>query len=95
MSRPISTFHAALDRRRWRRVRREVLARDSWTCQVCGRWGKICDHVLALFQGGAAYDKANLQILCTSCALDKQRAEQTRPPPPEVKAWDAYLASVV
>ena len=37
----------------------------------------------------------NLQILCEKCHWVKCATEQGNPPPPEVLAWDAYLASVV
>ena len=95
MTRPISTFHAALNRARWNRVRWRILERDNWTCQTCGGYGNQCDHRQPLFQGGAPYDLSNLQILCEKCHWAKCATEQGGPTPPEVLAWDAYLASVI
>ena len=94
-ARMISGWHKTIDRRRWRRVRWEVLERDNWTCQTCGGYGKQCDHKKPLFQGGQPYALENLQILCEKCHWVKCATEQGNPPPPEVLAWDAYLASVV
>ena len=91
-SRKISSFHAALDRPRWRKVRRQVLNRDNWTCQNCGRWGNQCDHIKPLFEGGAPYDLTNVQVLCRTHHIEKCRREQTRPEPPEVKEWRELVA---
>ena len=83
------------DRKRWRKARFLALTREAWTCRRCGRWGNIVDHIRPLFEDGEPYAPDNLQVLCKSCHLDKCRLEQTKPQPPEVKAWDAYLIGVV
>ena len=81
-----SRNHAALNQGRWRRVRREALERDNWTCQNCGRYGNECDHIRPLFRGGAAYDLGNLQILCRGCHIKKSRGEVETPIPGR-EAW--------
>ena len=86
-----SRNHAALNQRRWKRVRREVLTRDNWTCQTCGRYGNECDHRTALQNGGKAFDLGNLQILCRGCHISKTRAENTRPESTAVEAWRALV----
>ncbi|AWY20093.1 HNH endonuclease [Moraxella bovis] len=62
--------------RAWRRLRDEILARDSYTCQCCGRVGGRLelDHIVNVAQGGTN-DKSNLQILCHSCHKTKTQSE--------------------
>ena len=71
-----------INRRLWRRVRREVLERDGWACQ-CGNgpahYGNEVDHVQPLDRGGKPYALENLQTLSRGCHIDKTRAENTRP----------------
>lgn len=45
----------------WKAIRDQVLARDSWTCAVCGKYGDQVDH-----RDGDSHnnDMANLQVLC-------------------------------
>jgi 5-methylcytosine-specific restriction protein A len=56
---------------RWRRVRREVLERDGWLCQIRGPKCLIradrADHIIPWRQGGAYYDPANLRASCKPC----------------------------
>jgi 5-methylcytosine-specific restriction endonuclease McrA len=68
---------------RWARLRWSILARDMFTCQMCGRIEGdtsklVCDHRqphrgdLTLF-----WDEDNLQCLCAPCHSGaKQRLEQ-------------------
>lgn len=62
--------------RPWRRLKDEILARDNYTCQCCGRvGGKLeLDHIINLAQGGTD-DKDNLQILCHACHKQKTQDE--------------------
>ena len=60
--------------RRWRRLRRMVLAREP-LCRVCGEKGMLTpatqvDHIVPLADGG---DNAfeNLQSLCATCHSQK------------------------
>lgn len=57
----------------WGELRKEVLARDRYTCTNCGlRGGRYSpvtfhvDHILPAGRGGA-HTKANLRTLCTEC----------------------------
>ena len=91
--RPGSRRFAALDRRRWSRVRRAVLDRDGWRCRRCGAYGNECDHVLPLHRGGAPFDPENLQCLCRGCHLAKTATENTRPDPAR-EAWRELVAEI-
>ena len=51
---------------RWRRLRRMVLARDKWTCQICGLPGHHADHIKPKADGGGDA-MPNLQCLCEKC----------------------------
>ncbi len=54
--------------RPWRKLRDEILARDNYTCQACGRVGGELeiDHIINTAQGGTD-DITNLQTLCKPC----------------------------
>lgn len=66
--------------REWYRLRRQVLLRDSYQCQTCGR---VCankgeahvDHITPKARGGAD-EPSNLQTLCASCHSRKTLREQ-------------------
>ncbi len=62
--------------RQWRRLKDEILLRDMYTCQHCGRVGGQLelDHIINLASGGTD-NKDNLQILCQSCHKQKTQAE--------------------
>jgi 5-methylcytosine-specific restriction enzyme A len=68
---------------RWRRLRLAVLARDLYTCRMCGQAEGntallVADHVQP-HRGSEAlfWDEGNLQCLCKACHDGpKQRAEQ-------------------
>ena len=62
--------------RAWRKLRDEILARDNYTCQCCGRVGGRLelDHIVNVAQGGTN-DKSNLQILCHTCHKTKTQSE--------------------
>ncbi len=57
--------------RRWRKVRRKVLKRDLYMCQMCGGLGYTVDHIQRLSEGGAPFDMANLWTLCSRCHRTK------------------------
>ena len=50
----------------WTRIRNQVLVRDAYTCQGCGRVSadNEVDHIKPLEQGGHPTDPKNLQTLC-------------------------------
>ena len=65
-----------LDSPRWRRFRKQVLARhrasNGYLCpgyetapHLADRLG--VDHIVARANGGAMYDEANVQVLCSEC----------------------------
>lgn len=64
--------------RSWRKLKDEILARDNYTCQCCGRiGGKLeLDHIINLASGGT-HNKDNLQILCYDCHKTKTQTEST------------------
>ena len=54
-----------MPRHRWAKVRREVLDRDSWRCQECGKPGRLeVHHIRALEHGGKRFDDKNLITIC-------------------------------
>lgn len=85
--------------RRWRRIRRQVLDRDGWQCQVptptaddpdavCGAFADTCGHVVARHHGGTD-DPANLRAECrphnygAGSAVRFGSTSVKAPPPPE------------
>lgn len=65
------------------KLRFEVLSRDSFTCQACGRsreHGVVLhvDHITAIARGGRT-EKGNLQTLCSECNLGKGVSQHTPP----------------
>ena len=82
------------NRRRWGKVRRLVLDRDSWRCQKCGKHGRMeVDHRVPLdLAPDRMYDLDNLQSLCQGCHFEKSQEERMgKPTPPEVIEWQRYL----
>ncbi|MDO4895002.1 HNH endonuclease [Moraxella sp.] len=73
---PRKNWGQARGGRPWRRLKDEILARDNYTCQCCGRvGGKLeLDHIVNVAQGGTN-NKSNLQILCQSCHKTKTQTE--------------------
>ncbi|ELA08748.1 nuclease [Moraxella macacae 0408225] len=62
--------------RKWRKLRGEILARDNYTCQMCGRVGcrLELDHIVNIAVGGTN-DPINLQALCHTCHTQKTQFE--------------------
>lgn len=86
-----STDHTAVwwsQFERWGSVRREVIRRDKHTCRECGHvekyrngtlsydWLEV-DHIRAVSNGGAFWDRDNLRTLCSDCHK-KKTAEDRR-----------------
>ena len=87
MARRGSRRHAALDRRRWQRVRKLALARAGYRSELSGRAGRLeVDHIVPLRRGGDPYSLANVQVLLKSEHILKTAAEN-RKPDPERDAW--------
>ena len=59
--------------KRWRAIRRQVLARDMYLCKVCGRYGDEVDHIDG---DDGNNDPDNLQTLCKRDHAAKTRKEQ-------------------
>jgi hypothetical protein len=64
----------------WPHVRRLVLQRDKYQCQIVG---KTCtgratqvDHIVPWMQGGARFDPSNLRAACASC--NRQRVHRAK-----------------
>ena len=85
---------ADLHTRRWGRLRRHILARDSWTCQACGKLLGMAqiDHIKPVFKGGKPFEPANCQVLCVSCHVAKTRIDVGQLPDPEREAWARHIA---
>lgn len=59
----------------WERLRRIVLQRDQFQCQVCKRFGKMeVDHIIPSHKGGSN-ELDNLQAICKDCHIDKTEKE--------------------
>ena len=64
----------------WRKLRKQILRRDSYLCQECQKKGvvkagNVVDHIKPKAQGGSD-DPANLQTLCTQCHNHKTATER-------------------
>ena len=84
----------SLGLRRWRRLRRVILERDSYRCRICRRWGGEVDHVVPVSRGGSEWDSANLQCLCSACHIEKTRREN-RAGSPAQEAWRRQIGELV
>ena len=93
-----SRRHAHRGSLRWDAVRRSVLKRAGYRCRRCGRGGRLeVDHVRPLHRGGAVFDLANLQALCTSCHVAKTRAENRGGGggrPARSSDWSGYIDEI-
>lgn len=54
-----------------RELRKEIIERDNYTCQICGKYmpdevGLHIDHIVPIAKGGKTV-KSNLQVLCSKC----------------------------
>ena len=65
---------------RWNDIRDEVLKRDHYTCQDCGKAdetgdGMDVDHIIAVALGGPMWDKDNMETLCEKCHRKKTKED--------------------
>jgi 5-methylcytosine-specific restriction endonuclease McrA len=63
--------------REWRKLSAQVKAEEP-DCRSCGAPAMVVDHILGIEEGGARYDRANLQPLCHRCHNRKSQAEYRR-----------------
>lgn len=66
----------------WRKLRKRILERDRYLCQVCLKNGVIkagseVDHIRSKATGGTDNDD-NLQAICTRCHREKTATERPR-----------------
>jgi 5-methylcytosine-specific restriction endonuclease McrA len=63
----------------WRVVVAAVRAARPDRCEVCHRTKckLVCDHVIAVKDGGPALDPANVRLTCYRCHTRKSHAERT------------------
>jgi 5-methylcytosine-specific restriction protein A len=56
----------------WREFRKQIAKERGSVCAICGARGKIItDHIREIRDGGAIYDRANIQLLCLPCHNQK------------------------
>lgn len=64
----------------WPRVRKAILERDGYRCQIrgprCAGAANVVDHIVPVTQGGAWYEPSNLRAACQPCNRD--RVDQCR-----------------
>lgn len=77
---PGSKYHEQIKGSAWQRLRRHVFVRDGWTCQRCGRYGRLEVHHIRLLSHDGTQDMSNLTTLCRDCHLlhHKQNANPER-----------------
>jgi 5-methylcytosine-specific restriction endonuclease McrA len=56
-----------LDRKSYRALHRQVLERDHWRCQICGRMQNMQVHHLEFRSQSGSDEEQNLITLCTEC----------------------------
>jgi 5-methylcytosine-specific restriction protein A len=68
--------------RRWRKIRRQVLDRDRWKCQIrgprCRGTATTVDHIVPWRDGGAIYDPRNLRAACRECNFGHRQPKDER-----------------
>lgn len=69
---------AAYRTRRWRALRRRVLAEQPLCADGCGQLAVEVDHVKPVEDGGAMWERANLQGLAHACHSRKTREDVAR-----------------
>jgi 5-methylcytosine-specific restriction endonuclease McrA len=56
-----------LDRPSYAKLHREILQRDNWRCQVCGRMQNLEVHHLQFRSHAGSDSEENLITLCATC----------------------------
>lgn len=68
---------ALYNSKRWKLLRRSVLLAQPLCACGCGRLSEDVDHIVPIEQGGAEWDRTNLQGLAHSCHAKKTRQEMS------------------
>jgi len=67
----MTTHNHGLRGRAYNNLRQQIFARDHGLCQIrgprCSQYATQIDHIVALADGGAKYDKSNLRAACMQC----------------------------
>ena len=75
----------------WRRVRKRVLERDNFECQLrlpgCRRRADQVDHMVPRHLGGAWYDEMNCRASCGHCNKAKGNYDRRRSVVPPSREW--------
>ena len=91
----MSNHHRRIPSRQWRKLRAQVLLRDGFRCQVCGRAGKMeVDHIVPMEKGGHPTDPDGLQAICVPCHIDKTRGERGAAEIPGHAEWRALVSEI-
>jgi len=93
----MSRWHSGRNKR-WIKTRLTVLNEEKWKCRICGLWANEVDHIQPVSDGGAEYERDNLQALCTFCHVQKTRTERHIKQAsfiPGATAWDLLLQQSV
>jgi 5-methylcytosine-specific restriction endonuclease McrA len=56
----------------WSRLRKTILIRDRWTCQLCGAPANSVDHIIPRARGGGD-DPSNLRAVDWNCQSPDRR----------------------
>ena len=76
--------------RAWPHIRRTILARDGYQCQIngphCTHLANECDHIQPWLDGGAWFDASNLRAACTACNKGRRNTPYRYPTTPS-RAW--------
>lgn len=69
----------------WRYIRRCILRRDKYRCQMLLDGGGLClkpgyevDHIVEMADGGSFHEWLNLRTLCEGCHLAKTNAMRAK-----------------
>src|ERR1039458_8178731 len=66
-------------RGKWPQVRKQILARDSASCQIrgpkCTGLATEVDHIVSVEKGGQWYEPSNLRASCRNC--NQARVDRT------------------
>ncbi|MFN9899362.1 MAG: HNH endonuclease, partial [bacterium] len=67
----ITMAHKRYQTSYYQRVRKEVLARDYYTCHYCGMEANTVDHLIPLSKNGTD-EASNMVAACTKCNSSKR-----------------------